>query len=132
VPRLVAWRGTDREAVQRLIDGTGSTLDAAGFEGYARLVRDADHVAGALGMMARWELEPLAADLRHLDLPVLLITGARDATVRPTEAAIVQRRLPRAERQTIADGGHLVHEEQPAAVATRILEFARRTGVLTA
>ncbi len=132
VPRLVAWRAADRQAVQRLIDGTGSTLDAAGFDGYARLVRDADHVAGALGMMARWNLEPLAAELRHLDLPVLLITGARDATVRPAEAAIVQQRLPRAERQILADGGHLVHEEAPAAVAARIIDFARRTGVLAA
>lgn len=132
VPRLAAWRANDRRAVQRLIDGTGSTLDAAGFDGYARLVRDADHVAGALGMMARWDLEPLAGELQALDLPVLLVTGERDATVRPAEAAIVQRRLPRAERQAIADGGHLVHEEQPAAVAAWIFEFARRTGVLAA
>ena len=40
LPRLFAWRAGDRTAVERLVASTGSRLDAAGVDYYARLVRD--------------------------------------------------------------------------------------------
>jgi magnesium chelatase accessory protein len=129
IPRLLARRAADPRALQRLIDGTGSVLDAAGVAGYARLVRDAAHVSGALGMMARWDLAPLERALEQLTLPVLLLVGARDRMVPPAEAAAVLRRLPRGELQTLP-GGHLMHEEQPDEVTRRIEEFAHRVGLV--
>ncbi len=55
-PHLFASRNWDSRAIGRLIAGTGSTLDAQGLALYGQLVGDADHAAGALGMMARWDL----------------------------------------------------------------------------
>ena len=122
--RLFAWRASDRAAVERLIDGTGSVLDAKGIELYARLVRDARHAAGALAMMAHWDLRPLLRDLPSLPTPLVLLAGANDRAVPPEQARRVHALLPRA----IASGpivlpqvGHLAHEEKPAAVARAVL-----------
>ena len=130
VPQLLAWRGADRAAVQRLIDSTGSSLDAAGVEGYARLVRDPSHIAGVLGMMAAWDLAALERDLPQLDVPVALLVGGRDRTVSPVEAQVVAQRVPRAEVRRFPAYGHLMHEEAPDEVATAVFEFARAQAVL--
>lgn len=130
VPQLLAWRAADRAAVQRLIRSTGSTLDAAGVDGYARLVRDPSHIAGVLGMMAAWDLEALDRDLERLDVPVALLVGGRDRTVSPLEAQVIVQRLSRAEVRRLPAYGHLMHEEAPGKVADIVIDFARRQGVL--
>jgi magnesium chelatase accessory protein len=129
VPHLFAWRARERSAVERLVESTGSRLDAAGIEHYARLVRDPRHVAGALGMMAQWDLRSLERDLPGLSVPSLLLVGGRDRTLPPSEAKRVQGSLPAAELVELPELGHLAHEEQPEAVAQLIVEFAARCGV---
>ena len=62
-PRLFAW-SADRDAVARLLRGTGLVDRPRGIDLYARLIRRSGHVAGALGMMANWDLEALARDCR--------------------------------------------------------------------
>ncbi len=42
-------------------------------------------VAGALAMMANWDLEPLRGDLKHLAVPTVLIVGNMDKAVPPGE-----------------------------------------------
>ena len=125
VPRLFAWRARDTASVARLIARTGSTLDAIGVALYARLVRNPGHVAGALAMMANWDLAPLFADLPRLARPLLLIVGANDATVPADQAPRVAARLPGARVVCLPGLGHLAHEEQPARVAGLVLEHAR-------
>ncbi len=123
-PQLFARRSWDRAAVEKLIGGTGSTLDAPGLALYAMLVRDARHVAGALGMMARWDLRPLARDLARLHAPLTLIVGTNDKAVPPRDAQRVRALIPATTRCTLAQvtgGGHLVHEERPLEVARQIL-----------
>jgi len=126
-PIAATWfarRRWDRAAVARLIDGTGSTLDAEGLGLYARLVSDPSHTAGALGMMSRWDPRPLARDLARLTTPLDLVVGDRDRAVPPGDARRVQRLVPASTRCTVevvADSGHLVHEERPDAVASLIL-----------
>ena len=123
-PQLFARRSWDRAAVEKLIGGTGSTLDAHGLELYATLVRDARHAAGALGMMARWDLRPLARDLARLRVPLALIVGANDKAVSPHEAQRVRALIPATTPSTlvrISGAGHLVHEERPAAVVQHVL-----------
>ena len=118
--RLAAWRAGDARALRRLIDGTGSTLDGHGVELYRRLLARPGHVAGALAMMAGWNLAPLALALPRLQTPVLVIVGEGDRTVPPAQAGDALARLRSArpvELQRLPGLGHLAHEEAPAHVA---------------
>ena len=124
VPWLFARRAADRAVVDKLLTGTGSTIDAVGVEFYSRLVRDPGHVAGALGMMAGWDLRPLAADLPRLTLPLRLIVGTADRTVPPADSARVRDMVPGAELVSLPKLGHLAHEEKPETVAHSILARA--------
>lgn len=132
LPRLAAWRAHDARAVDRLIDGTGSRLDAEGRALYARLVRDPAHVAGALAMMAEWDLDALQPHFARIDAEVLLVVGSDDRTVPPRQAPVVAARLPRARVVTLPGLGHLAHEEAPAAVSELLVDAAQRLGVLPA
>ena len=118
--QLFARRSWDSAAVEKLIAGTGSTLDARGLALYGTLVRDARHAAGALGMMARWDLRPLAHDLARLHTPLALIVGANDKAVPPRDAQRVRAMLPvgaACSLNVVAGAGHLVHEERAVEVA---------------
>jgi magnesium chelatase accessory protein len=130
VPRLFAWRAADEAAVRRLIASTGSTLDARSVALYGRLLRSPQHVAGALAMMANWDLQPLRRDLPQLKPPLLLLVAGNDRTVPPAEALRVRALLPAAERVELPALGHLSHEERPDLVAELLHERARRWGVL--
>jgi len=118
VPRLFARRAQDITAVERLVSRTGSTIDATGLALYARLVSNPGHVAGALAMMANWDLEPLLADLPRLAPAPLLVVGTNDTTVPPGQADRVAARLPGTRVVRLPGLGHLAHEEQPQVVAT--------------
>lgn len=123
-PRLFAASAADPERVQRLIDGTGSTLDAVGSELYRRLFRKPAHVAGTLGMMAAWKLEPLLRDLPGLTVPVTFIVGDGDRTVPPRQSEAVAATVPGAGVVRLAGLGHLAHEEAPDRVAVAIVQAA--------
>ena len=117
VPRWVSSRAADEASVERLIAGTGSVLDARGAQLYARLMRDPAHVAGALAMMANWNLDALFADLPRLTTPLSLFVGSNDRTVPPEQARRVAERVRDARTHALADLGHLAHEEDPKLVA---------------
>lgn len=129
-PKLFAWTA-DRPAVERLMRGTGSRLDPQGLEFYRRLLRFPGHVAGALGMMANWDLAGLDRDIRGLGLPTLLVVGGNDRAIAPETAFALRTRLPDARVALLRGLGHLAHEEAPERVAEVIDEAARRCGVLT-
>ena len=125
---LVARIGTVPRVVDGLLRGTGSSIGEDGRRSYATLVANPGHVAGAIGMMARWDLTPLARELPRLGCPLLMIIGAEDRTVSPAEAYRVAERVPGSTVETLAGLGHLAHEERPDSVAARILAFAARCG----
>jgi magnesium chelatase accessory protein len=121
--QLFARRSWDRAAVERLIGGTGSTLDAEGLALYGALVRDPRHAAGALAMMARWDLRPLARDLARLRTPLTMIVGGNDLAVPPQDAQRVRAMLSAGSLSSVdlvPGAGHLVHEERPDEVARRL------------
>ncbi len=99
---------------------TGSKIDARGVDLYARLFRRREHVAGALAMMANWDLAALAADFGRVNAPVQLIYGDRDAAIPPSVAAEVAKRITGSTTLALPGLGHLAHEEDPAA-AIRII-----------
>lgn len=116
VPQLFSWRAADQLLVRRLIAGTGSRIDDAGVALYGRLVADPAHVAGALAMMANWDLRALAAELPRLRSPLHLLAGARDRTVPPSVSQRVAGMLPASTLELLPGLGHLAHEEQPQQV----------------
>lgn len=117
VPWLFARRAGDAAAVRRLVAATGSRLDAQGLALYARLMASPAHVAGALAMMADWDLDRLWQDLPRLAPPLALLVGGQDGTVPPAQAQRVQQRLPSARLLPLPGLGHLAHEEAPQRVA---------------
>lgn len=124
VPWVFAWSAADRGVVEKLLRDTGSALDPAGVEFYARLVRRPGHVAAALGMMAHWDLAPLARELRRLPAPLVLVVGANDRTIPPADAGRVAALVPGARVVTLPGLGHLAHEEQPGQVADLLTKLA--------
>ena len=129
VPEMFASRAASPAAVQRLIEGTGSRLDAEGAALYARLLRNPGHAAGALAMMANWDLRPLERDLPRLTVPLTLLVGANDRAVPASQSRHVHRLLPASRLVTLPGLGHLAHEEQPALLAAHIVEAARTVGL---
>jgi len=125
VPRLLSWSAGNPVNVARMIAGTGSHLDAQGIELYTRLVREPRHVAGALAMMANWDLYSFDRELPHLKTPLALIVAECDRAVPPRQAEWVKQRVPSAEIHRLAGLGHLAHEEDPRLVADEIAAICR-------
>ena len=70
-----------------LIRDTGSHIDRRGLDLYGRLFADPRHVAGALRMMANWDLSKMSDDLRRLKIPLTLVVGLNDRPCRPDRPA---------------------------------------------
>lgn len=122
--RIFARTASAPGAVRGLIEGTGSRIDARGLALYRRLVTDPGHVEATLGMMARWDLAPLAADLPRLAVPVTLAVGLRDRAVPPEATRALAGRLRAARLVEFPALGHLMHEEAPEEIAALILAAA--------
>lgn len=129
-PRLFASQHADPVVIGRLLRGTGSDIDARGAEIYRRLIGSPRHVAGALGMMANWDLRRLEREVADLQIPVTLVSCAGDRTVRPHQAATVAARIPAATVIALPWGGHLGQEERPSEMAELLRTMARGVGVL--
>ncbi len=114
---MFAAQARDPMRIRRLIAGTGSTLDDAGIELYARLLRNPGHVAGALGMMAAWDLETLRRAWPSLRSPLTLVVGTGDLAVPPATADAVAASVTGVSIVRLEGLGHLAHEEAPERVA---------------
>jgi magnesium chelatase accessory protein len=121
---LFAWRASRPGAVARLIEGTGSRIDAAGLRDYGRLLGTTGHIAGALGMMANWDLHPLAIEMPRLAKRLTLVVSENDRAVPPKVGRAVQALAPGSELITLPGLGHLAHEEAPAQVAAMVRQVS--------
>jgi magnesium chelatase accessory protein len=108
-----------------LARSTGSRIDATGIACYESLLATPGHCAGAITMMADWDLPALRRDLARLGVPLLLVHGAADAAIPLADARHAATLVEGARLVPLPNLGHLAHEEQPAQVATIITEFAR-------
>lgn len=115
--QIFAWRAARPGAIARLIESTGSRIDPAGLDYYGRLLRTPGHIAGALGMMASWNLEPLLVDLPGLPGPLTLVAAENDRAVPPRVARAVKALLPAGDLVALPGLGHLAHEEAPETIA---------------
>ena len=124
VPQIMAWRGQNRATVERVILGTGSKIEPRDLDYYSRLFKNPRHVAGALGMMASWDLMKFAADLPLLNTDITLIAATNDRAISPADAITVGRLIPKARIVKVERAGHLAHEERPEEIARIIDEIA--------
>jgi magnesium chelatase accessory protein len=106
---------------------TGSRTDAAGLRCYEILLGNRRHCEGALGMMANWDLERLAAQLPSVTNCVMLMTSQGDIAVPRESVERAAALIPECALDVWDDLGHLAHEEQPAMAAERIRAFARKS-----
>jgi len=123
VSHLFAFGAANKDRVMRLIESTGSNISHEGLVLYQRALKSSDHIEGTLAMMANWDLDPLAAKLRALDIPVLQIIGDRDGTIEPEASLRTQKLLKHGTRKVLQGHGHLVHEELPVETANLIRHF---------
>ncbi|MCM0609596.1 MAG: alpha/beta fold hydrolase [Ideonella sp. WA131b] len=122
-PALFSWHAARPAALDRLLRGTGSSLNAGSRAHYARLAGDTRHVGAVIAMMAAWDLAPLLRDLPRL--PALgtrlrLVAAENDAAVPPAQAEALAARVPDASVHRLPGLGHLAHEESPAAASALI------------
>ncbi len=120
--QMFAWRAGRPGAVARLIESTGSRIDAVGLDFYERLLTTTGHIGGALGMMAAWDLHGLRQDLPRVANPLTLVAAEDDHAVSPAVARDVRALLPASSLIGLPALGHLAHEEAPARVAEIIGE----------
>jgi magnesium chelatase accessory protein len=123
VSTLLASTAAQFGLIERLLASTGSAVPAPHRACYRRLFADPAHVRGAMGFMAAADLPALLPACAALRCRVAFVLGTRDAWV-PGAAlqAVLTRHFPHAEVERWP-GGHLLHEEDPARAAARVLEL---------
>ncbi|MEO1252787.1 MAG: alpha/beta fold hydrolase BchO [Pseudomonadota bacterium] len=126
----IARSAGDRKRVLKLIEQTGSSVPEQMTDCYAALLRQPAHVAGALGLMAHWDLSDMGAALAALDMPALFLAGEKDGAVPARTSEMAAELAPQATLKTLESLGHLLHEEAPAETAEIIADFARKIGVI--
>ena len=85
-------------------------------------------LAGALAMMAGWDLAPLNRALPLIRAPVLLLHGERDRIVPVRQSDEVAARLAQARVERLPTLGHLAHEERPRHVANALASWFEADG----
>lgn len=123
VPWMFANFAGSAGQTRRLIDSTGSTIDARGLELYASQIARPSHVDGALSMMALWDLDPLLDALPSIPVPTDLIVGMEDTTVPPAEALALADKIPAITAHRVEGLGHLMHEEDPLHFAKMLQQY---------
>ena len=108
--------------VERILTGTGSPLEPEGRAQYLKLVRDPDHITGALGMMADWKLQGLLNRLPETKTKVTLIASEGDRAVPAKVSIDAAKRIPGAKLHLLPKLGHLAHEETEDGISALILD----------
>lgn len=114
--RMFAWSARDRARVEKLIRQTGSDVRDRQIEFYVRLMRDTDHVAGALAMMAFWDLAGLTKRVPDVNVPCLFLSGRQDRAVPPEDVKWLADAVNQGDFAILEGLGHLAHEEAPDRV----------------
>ncbi len=66
------------------------------------------------------QADQLWADVSRLAMPTMLVIGAESAFVTDHDRAEIARRAPALRVETVADAGHAIQSDQPAALAALI------------
>ncbi len=123
-PALFAHGAARRDRVMALIEGTGSKVSEPIIDCYALLLSRSGHVAGALAMMANWNVEHLRSKIERIKVPIVFAAGENDRAVPPRLAREMAALAPAGTFRAFPGLGHLAHEEDPAPFAALIREIA--------
>jgi pimeloyl-ACP methyl ester carboxylesterase len=95
-----------------------------------------DLVARVQAMMAHTSLEGVLGDLAGLrdrpdstptlaliDRPTLILHGADDQLIPPSEAEVMRAKIKAAQLEIFPDAGHLLNMEQPEKFNTSVRQF---------
>lgn len=123
VPQLFSKLAGTPHQVRQLLASTGSRIEPEGEAQYLYLLRQPDHVAATLAMMAQWNLDGLLQRLPGQTTPCLLISAAADKAVPPEVSKRAAAAMQNARWINLPRFGHLVHEEAPDQVAGLIRDF---------
>jgi magnesium chelatase accessory protein len=123
LPGVLARRAFKHQNVARVLEATGSHLDPAGVDRYAKLLQQPAHVTSALQMMSHWDLASFVAQLELLTHPLALLVASNDKVVPLQDVFNIMQRVKTANLYPLPGLGHLAHEEQPGLVAERILQI---------
>ena len=78
-----------------------------------------------LGQDPHRQVQPQPIDmLQDVAMPVLVVVGERDVPGFREMSAVLARRIPGATYRLVADAGHMINMEQPAAVNELLIRFA--------
>jgi magnesium chelatase accessory protein len=106
--------------VDSLLTSTRSRIPDAQRTRYATLFRKPAHVRGAMGLMAAADLPAIQRDARDFAVAMTFVVGARDAWVPEAPLRrVIASAFPSA-NVVRWDGGHVLHEEEPARAAALI------------
>ena len=126
-PHLFAQMARGKgETAKFLARSTGSTIDAEGIRCYEALFATPGQCAGAITMMADWDLDTFKRDLPGLRIPLRLIHGENDAAIPIATAREAVALVPDGALHALPKLGHLAHEESPGEVAALIRRFVER------
>lgn len=128
-PQLIALHAVPRKPVLRMLRQTGSTISDESVRWYRHVVGRSRHVAGALRMMANWDLPQLEKNLDRLAPPLYLLVCERDQVVDPSQGRELANRLPDAKLELLDNLGHLGHEEDPQRFASLVLRITEAHGL---
>jgi magnesium chelatase accessory protein len=121
-PSLMSRHFRDAATLRKLLADTGSRIDEGGLKHYATLARAPAHIAGALDMMANWDLPGFIRELPRLKTPLVLVAASNDKTIPPGDSDRVKGLLPSARIIRLPRLGHLAHEEDPKLAAELIAQ----------
>ena len=123
VARIGAALGAQPALSDLVLGAASSTLPAAQRDAYRALFASPSHVAGALAMMAAWDLAALLDRLATATLPpTTLVHGTRDAFVPLAALRTTIASLPAVTIVPWEGAGHLLHEERPDAAVRVVTE----------
>jgi 3-oxoadipate enol-lactonase len=109
LPKMLAPQSYESD--EELVDYVKDVMSTASLNG----------VVGALAAMRdRVDSVPMLGDI---DVPVLIIHGADDQLIPPSEAQIMHKGIPDSELVIIPDAGHLPNLEQPDIFSDAVIDF---------
>lgn len=115
-------------ALKKILQGLYAQPDRVSDEvtwGYYYPLSMPGHLQASLAMLRTLRFSISPQRLRQIRQPALLIWGARDRLIPPSQGVRLAHDLPRARLVLVPDAGHMPNEERPQVVNRLIGQFSR-------